>query len=171
MSFLVASLLLAALADQPASPPKFKVIDIVFKIEDLETKVSSLEVKETDTEVRIELAADVLFDFDKADILPKAEATLAQVADVIRDRSKGSVRVEGHTDSKGSDAYNQKLSRQRAESVVAWLRKQRGLADSDYVTEGFGASRPVASNTRTDGSDDPAGRQKNRRVEVILRKG
>jgi outer membrane protein OmpA-like peptidoglycan-associated protein len=170
MSLLVASLLLAALADEPVGPPQFKVIDIVFKIEDLETKVGNLEVKETDTELRIELAADVLFDFDKADILPKAEATLTQVADMIRDRSKGSVRVAGHTDAKGSDAYNQKLSRQRAESVVAWLRKQQGLADSDYVTEGFGATRPVASNTKPDGSDDPAGRQKNRRVEIILSK-
>jgi outer membrane protein OmpA-like peptidoglycan-associated protein len=170
MSLLVASLLLAALADQPAGAPRFKVIDIVFKVEDLETKVSSLEVKETDTEVRIDLAADVLFDFDKSDILPKAEQTLAQVADVIRERSKGRVRVEGHTDSKGDDAYNLGLSRKRAESVVAWLRNQRGLADMNYATEGFGETRPVAANAKPDGSDDPVGRQKNRRVEIILRK-
>ena len=111
MSILVASVLLAALADQPVDPSKFKVLDIVFKIENLETKVSSLEVKETDTEVRIELAADVLFDFDKANILPKAEQTLTQAAEVIGQRSMNSVRIEGLTDSKGSDSYNQKLSR------------------------------------------------------------
>ena len=170
MNFLVASLLLVALADQPAGPPQFKVVDIVFKIEDLETKVSDLEVKETDTEVRIELAADVLFEFDNAEILPKAEETLTQVAEVIRERSKGNIRVEGHTDSKGTDAYNQQLSRQRGDSVVAWLRKQPGLADSEYVVTGFGATRPVAANAKPDGADDPAGRQKNRRVEIILSK-
>ena len=81
MGVLLALLWLAGPAEPAAGPPQFKVVDIVFKIEDLETKVSSLEVKETDTEVRIELAADVLFDFDKSDILPKAEATLKQVAE------------------------------------------------------------------------------------------
>ena len=127
-------------------------------------------MKETETEVRIELAADVLFDFDKADVLPKAEQTLARVAEVIRERGKGNVGIEGHTDSKGSDAYNRRLSLQRAESVAAWLRGQQGLADIEYAVDGFGAARPVASNSRPDGSDDPAGRQKNRRVEIVLRK-
>lgn len=177
MNFLVASLLLAALAlsdqavaDQSTGSPKFKVVDLVFKIENLETKVSSLEVKETDTELRIELAADVLFDFDKANILPKAEQTLTQAAEVIGQRSKNSVRIEGHTDSKGSDSYNQKLSRQRAESVKAWLLKREDVAKIQYAANGFGDTRPVAPNTKPDGSDDPEGRQKNRRVEIILNK-
>lgn len=170
MGFLVGSLLLSALADPPAGPPKFKIVDIVFKIEDLETEVRSLEVKETDTEVRIELAADVLFDFDKADILPKAEQTLAQAAELIGERGQGTVRIEGHTDSKGSDAYNQKLSRRRAESVEAWLRGQPGATKVAYTAAGFGATRPVAPNTRADGSDDPQGRQRNRRVEIVLKK-
>ena len=77
-------------------------------------KAQSLELKESSTEVRIELAADVLFDFDKADILPKAAATLKQAADIIRQRAKGTVRLEGHTDAVGSDAHNQKLSERRA---------------------------------------------------------
>ncbi len=171
MSFLVASLLLVALADQLVGPPKFKVVDIVFKIEDLETKVSNLEVKETDTEIRIDVAADVLFDFDKSNILPKAEHTLREVAGVIRERGQGTIRIEGHTDSKGRHAYNQRLSRQRAESVTAWLRKQPGLAEFQFVAEGFGATKPVAPNTKPDGSDDQEGRQKNRRVEIIMRKG
>ena len=108
----------------------------------METTVRSLEVKETNTEIRIELAADVLFDFDKASILPKAEETLTQVAQIIRQRSQGSVRIEGHTDAKGSAAYNEKLSRQRAESVTAWLRKQPALAAQPFMPEGFGATRP-----------------------------
>ena len=170
MTLLIALLSFAPLQDQPVGQPTFKVLDLVYKIEDLETKVSSLEIKETETEVRIELAADVLFDFDKSNILPKAEQTLTQVAEVVRERGQGSIRIEGHTDSKGADAYNQRLSRQRAESVTAWLRKQPGLATLAYVPEGFGAKRPVAPNTKPDGSDDPQGRQRNRRVEIVLRK-
>jgi outer membrane protein OmpA-like peptidoglycan-associated protein len=168
---LVATLWLALPSEPTADPSSFKVLDIVFRVEDIEAQVRNLEVKETDTEIRIDLAADVLFDFDKADILPKAEATLTQVADVIRERSKGRIRVEGHTDSKGSDAYNAELSRRRAQSVVSWLRARQGLADGEFVVAGFGEARPVAANSKPDGSDDPAGRQKNRRVEIILRKG
>ena len=149
---------------------QFKVLDIVFTVQDLETKVQRLQVKETDTEVHIELAADVLFDFDKADILPKAEATLTQAAKVVRQHDKGVVRIEGHTDSKGLDPYNQKLSLKRAESVKAWLIKQDGLRKVRFATAGFGAKRPVAPNTKPDGSDDPEARQKNRRVEIILKK-
>lgn len=170
MTLLIALLSFAPLQDPPAGPPKFKVLDLVYTVKDLETKVRSLEVKETDTEIRIELAADVLFDFDKANILPKAEQTLSQVADVIRERGKGIVRVEGHTDSKGRDAYNQRLSRQRADSVATWLRRQPGLATRQFDTGGLGAARPVAANTKPDGSDDPEGRQKNRRVEIVMSK-
>jgi outer membrane protein OmpA-like peptidoglycan-associated protein len=112
----------------------------------------------------------VLFDFDKSTLLPKAEQTLTEVAQVIRERSQGSIRIEGHTDSKGSDAYNQRLSGQRAESVTTWLRKQSGLATLSFVPQGFGAKRPIAANAKPDGSDDPEGRQKNRRVEIIMRK-
>lgn len=170
MTLLIALLSFAPLQDAPVGPPKFKVLDLVYEVKDLETTVQSLAIKETDIEVRIELAADVLFDFDKANILPKAEQTLTQVAQVVRERSKGSIRVEGHTDSKGSDAYNRRLSRQRADSVTAWLRQQPDLAARSFVPEGFGAAHPAASNTKPDGSDDPAGRQRNRRVEIILRK-
>ena len=172
MILLIALLSFAPPQDQPVGQPKFKVLDLVFTVKDLETKVRSLEVKETDTEIRIELAADVLFDFDKSNILPKAEQTLIQVADLIRERGKGkgTVRIEGHTDSKGSDAYNQRLSRQRADSVAAWLRTQTGLATLQFDARGLGATKPVAANTKPDGSDDPEGRQKNRRVEIVMSK-
>jgi len=148
----------------------FKVNDLVFKVDDMGGKVQSLEVKETPIEVRIDLAADVLFDFDKADILPKAQQTLAQAAQIIRDRAKGVVRIEGYTDAKGSDSYNQKLSERRAMSVKAWFAEKEHLRDVQFATQGFGARNPVAPNQKPDGSDDPEGRQKNRRVEIIFRK-
>ncbi|MFN2513367.1 MAG: OmpA family protein [Pyrinomonadaceae bacterium] len=147
-----------------------KVLDLVFRVEDLGGKVQDLQVKETGQEIRIELAADVLFDFDKSDILPKAQEALKQAATIIRDNAKGSVRVEGHTDSKGSDAYNQKLSERRAISVKVWLADKENLRNAEFSTQGFGAKRPKAPNKKPDGSDDPDGRQKNRRVEIIVKK-
>lgn len=147
-----------------------KVLDLVFRVEDLGGKVQDLQVKESAAEIRIELAADVLFDFDKADILPKAQAALKQAAGLIRDKAKGAVRIEGHTDSKGSNSYNQKLSERRAAAVKTWLTEKEGLRGIEFSTAGFGAKKPVAPNKKPDGSDDPDGRQKNRRVEIILKK-
>ena len=163
----------------------FKTEDLVFKTEDLVFSVQpiagaaqnvagqtqALNVKETATETRIELAADVLFDFDKAVLLPKARDTLHNVALFIKEKGQGRpVRIEGYTDAKGSDAYNQKLSDRRARSVREWLVRNEGLGGVRMTTEGFGARNPVAPNKKPDGSDDPAGRQKNRRVEIVLAK-
>lgn len=149
---------------------KSKVLDLKDRVEDTGGKVQNLDIKETPTEVRIELAADVLFDFDKADLLPKAQQTLETAAQVIRDRAKGEVRIDGYTDAKGSDSYNQKLSERRAEAVKAWFVNQGKIQNVQFVTQGLGAKNPVAPNTKPDGSDNPAGRQKNRRVEITIRK-
>ena len=152
-------------------PPgaKVKVLDLVFKVEDFGGQVADLKVKETDTDIRIELAADVLFEFDKATLLPKAEETLGKAADFIRERAAGVVRMEGHTDAKGDDAYNQRLSERRADSVRQWLAR-KGLGTIRFTSKGLGETRPVAPNTKPDGSDDAEGRQKNRRVEIVISK-
>jgi outer membrane protein OmpA-like peptidoglycan-associated protein len=156
--------------NDPGPPYQFKVVDLVYRIESIGGVVQDIEIKETPTEVRVDMAADVLFDFDKADLLPKADETLQKAADFIRDRAKGGVvRVEGHTDAKGNDAYNQKLSERRAASVRKWFGAH-GLSAVKFSTEGFGAKKPIAPNTKPDGSDDPEGRQKNRRVEIVIRK-
>jgi outer membrane protein OmpA-like peptidoglycan-associated protein len=113
----------------------------------------------------------VLFDFDKATIKPEAATALHHVAEIIKDKGKGrDVRIEGHTDGKGSATYNQRLSGRRAESVKQWLAEKEGLGQVKTTTQGFGATKPVAPNTRPDGSDDPEGRQRNRRVEIVLAK-
>jgi flagellar motor protein MotB len=75
--------------------------------------------------------------------------------------------VEGHTDAKGSDAYNQTLSEKRARAVRDWLAARGALPITSPI-QGWGERRPIAPNLKPDGSDDPAGRQKNRRVEVTL---
>jgi outer membrane protein OmpA-like peptidoglycan-associated protein len=165
-------------AQEQELPPgaQLKIIEIVFRVESLGFKVESfggqvldLQVKETETEVRIELAADVLFEFDKASLLPKAEDTLNQAAEFIRQRAAGVVRIEGHTDAKGDAAYNQGLSERRAASVQQWFAR-KGLADLRFSSRGFGETRPIAPNAKPDGADDPEGRQKNRRVEIVISK-
>ncbi|HEY7216179.1 MAG TPA: OmpA family protein [Thermoanaerobaculia bacterium] len=137
---------------------------IVATVQEVRQAMQSLGAQETNLEVRVALPADVLFDFDKADIRSDAATALAQLATVIRAYPAGKVELEGHTDSKGDDAYNQRLSLRRAESVKRWLAEREGIAAERFTTRGAGESRPVASN------DDDAGRQKNRRVEVVIHK-
>ena len=156
--------------NDPGPPYKFTIVDLVYRVESIGGVVQDIEIKETPTEVRVDMAADVLFDFDKADLLPKADETLQKAADFIRDRAKGgAVRIEGYTDAKGNDDYNQKLSERRAASVKKWF-VSHGLGAVKFSTDGFGAKKPIAPNTKPDGSDDPEGRQKNRRVEIVIRK-
>jgi outer membrane protein OmpA-like peptidoglycan-associated protein len=158
-----------------------KVLDIqgqVLNIVRLESQLKGFdlgipgsEVKVTAQETRIELPADILFDFDKSDIRPSAADALKRVAALLRERAKGTVQIEGHTDSKGNPPYNQKLSERRADSVRKWLVEREGLTSMKFATEGFGASRPKVPNTKPDGSDDPDGRQINRRVEIVFGSG
>ena len=88
--------------------------------------VRSLAIEETETEIRIEIPADVLFDFDKSDIREDAAAALDEVANIIREHPGQPVRIEGHTDARGSEAYNQRLSEDRARSVKEWLATRQG---------------------------------------------
>jgi outer membrane protein OmpA-like peptidoglycan-associated protein len=130
----------------------------------------ALTVSETPRETRLVLAADVLFDFNSAVIRPQAVPELHRVADLLRQKSRGLVLIEGHTDSVGTPARNMTLSQQRALAVRSWLAANEKMQPAMFNVQGFGASRPVAANTRPDGSDDAAGRQKNRRVELIIAK-
>ena len=108
---------------------------------------------------KVTLAADVLFDFDKSVLKPEGKNKLDDLANKIRGINLEVVIAIGHTDSIGSDAYNQKLSVRRAESVKAYL-VSKGVEPNRIYTEGKGEKQPVASNKTKDG------RQKNRRVEI-----
>ncbi len=134
---------------------------------DLKGALRDLGAKVTETEIKIELAADVLFDFDKADLRKEARPSLEKVVSVLKAYPKASGTVEGHTDAKGNDQYNQKLSERRAQSVQKWLAAN-GVTTS-LSTRGYGKTKPVAPNTKPDGKDDPEGRQKNRRVEITVK--
>ncbi|HEX6322927.1 MAG TPA: OmpA family protein [Vicinamibacterales bacterium] len=160
-----------ARAQETDLPPgaKLKVLDIIFKIEDIGGRVADIQVRETGTELRIELAADVLFDFDKATLQAAAEPTLTKAAEIIREQGTRAVRIEGHTDSKGDDAYNVRLSQRRAEAVRQWFLRH-GLSGVQFSSRGLGETTPLVPNTKPDGSDDPDGRRQNRRVEIVIAK-
>ena len=108
---------------------------------------------------KITLAADVLFDFDKSVIKPAGRTRLDDLAGQIKSINLEVVIAIGHTDSIGSDAYNQKLSVRRAEAVKAYL-VSKGIEPNRIYTEGKGKKQPIASNKTKDG------RAKNRRVEI-----
>ncbi len=108
----------------------------------------------------------VNFDFDKSNLRPDAVAILSEASEILKRYPDLRVEVAGHTDSKGTDAYNQKLSERRATSVYNYLT-QNGVDASRLVGPiGYGESRPIAPNTNPDGSDNPEGRAKNRRTEL-----
>lgn len=136
----------------------------------VDTLKSELNATETDRGTLISLPGDVLFDFDKATIRPDARPTLDKLAELIKAQSPPSIAVEGHTDSKGDDRYNQRLSDARAMAVRDYLVSVRTVDGTKLATKGYGELKPVAPNMKPDGSDDEAGRQKNRRVEVVLGK-
>lgn len=128
----------------------------------LEGALKELKAEVTPQEIKIDLSADVLFDFDKADLKPAAEAQLNNLLTVVNSRPTAAVSIEGHTDVRGDDAYNQALSQRRAESVRTWLGSH-GVTPGRLTAMGAGESRPV----RTGASE--ADHQANRRVEIRIK--
>jgi outer membrane protein OmpA-like peptidoglycan-associated protein len=126
----------------------------------------AVEVIVSKCEERLRVGSDFLFDFNRAELRAEADAALAELAHRVIDANKA-VLIEGHTDAIGTDAYNQGLSERRAVAVRVALAG-RGLPLTSLNVRGYGKSRPVAPNQRPDGSDDPDGRQHNRRVEVVI---
>lgn len=137
-------------------------------VRDIIPEERELSVAESATETRINLSADVLFEFDRATLNPEAETMLRKAADLILQSSGSSVRIEGHTDSRGEESYNDRLSVMRAAAVRNWLSGSGRVPDDSMTIKGWGEHRPVAPNVTADGKDDPDGRQKNRRVEIVV---
>lgn len=137
-------------------------------VSDLKGDVSGLNIRVTDTATIVDLPADALFEFDKADLTPGAEAELQKAAELIRKAPPGAIEVIGHSDAKGDDAYNLRLSEKRARTVADWFAGQVGVRQRTFRVSGKGETAPIAANQTADGKDDAAGRARNRRVEVVL---
>jgi len=126
----------------------------------LERELEQLEARNTDRGLVLTLG-DVLFDTGQATLKPGAATTIDRLAQFMSDYAERSVRIEGHTDSAGSDELNQGLSERRAAAVEAALL-DRGVNSQRITTVGYGEARPIAGN------DTAGGRQQNRRVEIVV---
>ena len=136
------------------------------RLEQTRALLVELQARPTfDQAISIDLPADVLFDFDQSELRADAAASLDKTAELVKSYPSAPLAVLGHTDGKGSDAYNDNLSLRRAESVARVLHAQTGR---QARVEGMGKRQPVAPNTTPDGRDDAQGRQLNRRVQILI---
>jgi outer membrane protein OmpA-like peptidoglycan-associated protein len=127
---------------------------------ELERELSALNAKMTDRGYVLTLG-DVLFEFDRAELLPGAYRTIDKLVSFLKKYPNRNVLIEGHTDSIGTSDYNLDLSQRRADAVRIAL-VERDISLSRISTKGYGKRYPVASN------DTEAGRQRNRRVEIVI---
>lgn len=128
--------------------------------------LTEFEAEEINEGTKLTLPEDILFDYDSSELRDDADEAIQKLV-YLAEEIDGDITIIGHTDSRGDDEYNQNLSESRAEAVV------KALIDSDVkekrlIAKGKGATEPVAENTKSDGSDNPEGREKNRRVEILI---
>lgn len=109
----------------------------------------------------------IYFDFDKYDIRTESVVELNKLLVFLDKNPDVIVEISGHTDSRGSDEYNMRLSENRAKSVVNWLKKRK-ISAKRMVAKGYGETKNIAPNENPDGSDNPEGRQMNRRIELTI---
>ncbi|MBI2710659.1 MAG: OmpA family protein [Actinobacteria bacterium] len=162
----------APIAARDASPNGRRVVGITRRTVEIVRRVGSISgdilTEQRPEQVAVTLAADVLFAFDRADLSPAANTRLSEVARQIKALAKGPVAIVGYTDSVGTVAYNADLSLRRATSVRDALAGQ--LPGVTFNVSGRGEADPVAPNANPDGSDNPDGRARNRRVTITFRR-
>ncbi len=110
---------------------------------------------------------NIFFDFDKSNLKTESRQQLNDLVVILRDFPSYKVMLRAHTDSKGSNSYNEALSLRRAGSAKKYLIS-RGITSSRIKTETYGEANPIAKNELADGADTELGRQFNRRVEIII---
>jgi len=130
------------------------------QLEEMRMRLADLEAKQTERGLVVTLG-DVLFEVDRAELKSGAQRSLNELVQVLIESPKAMVAIEGHTDSTGARAHNDSLSQRRAESVRGFLIGQ-GIGQARISARGMGQDYPVASN------GDAAGRQQNRRVELVI---
>lgn len=164
---------------EPPTPPPVPPVPVEpSQVETEPVPVTTTEVEETLTElnaertiegIKINLQDNILFEFDKYAVRSVAKPTLAKINQLLKHYKDAQVFIYGHTDSKGDDAYNLDLSNKRAAAVKYYFVNVFNEEATRLQTKGFGESKPIAPNNNPNGSDNPAGREKNRRVEFIIK--
>jgi outer membrane protein OmpA-like peptidoglycan-associated protein len=128
---------------------------------EIENKVPGAKVERVGEGIVVEFSDKILFGFDRSDLSAGAETNLNKLVEVLKSYPDTDIEIQGHTDSKGADDYNMKLSERRASAVAAFLRG-RGVASNRVRIKGYGETAPVASNETEDG------RAQNRRVDFLI---
>jgi outer membrane protein OmpA-like peptidoglycan-associated protein len=128
---------------------------------EIENKVPGAKVERVGEGIVVEFSDKILFGFDRSDLSAGAETNLGKLVDILKQYPDTDIEIQGHTDSKGADDYNLKLSERRASAVANFLRG-RGVAPSRVRIRGYGETAPVASN------DTESGRSQNRRVDFLI---
>lgn len=146
--------------------------------EQLPTQITTANVKKIETElkaekvpegIRINVPETILFDFDKYNVRTQAKPTLAKINLLLRHYKSTQIFINGHTDNQGEDTYNLELSKKRSAAVKYYFINVFKVQNNRMQTKGYGKTKPIAPNNNPDGSDNPAGREKNRRVELIIK--
>lgn len=150
----------AEAARQQAEASRSEALAAKAEADDMQRQLAELQAKQTERGMVLTLG-DVLFDTGAATLKPGADVVMGRVADFMQKNAETKVMIEGHTDSRGSDQYNEELSQRRAEAVRTALAT-RGIDRNRVEAVGKGEGFPVASN------DSSAGQQQNRRVEIVF---
>lgn len=129
--------------------------------EELEADLEGAEVERVGEGIKVTFSSGLLFDVGSSKLSEGAKNDLANMAETLKKYEDTDILIEGHTDSSGSEEFNQKLSEERANSVATYLQSL-GVASPRVTTKGYGELAPVADNETTEG------KQKNRRVEVAI---
>lgn len=129
--------------------------------EKLSQELEGAQVSRVGEGIAVTFDSGILFPFDSADLTSEARSNLRKLADSLQDEARTNVTIVGHTDSDGSDSYNQQLSERRGRSAEGYLASL-GVASSRLASRGRGEAEPIASN----GTED--GRRQNRRVEMAI---
>lgn len=146
---------------QEANMARERAAEAELTAESLRNEIADLQAQETTRGLVITLNTDLMFDVDRSELKPGAMSEIQRIAEALNSAPNRLVRIEGHADSTGSEAHNLDLSKRRADAVAAALIAD-GVSASRITSQGFGDSMPVATN------DTQAGRQQNRRVEIIV---
>lgn len=128
---------------------------------EMEQEVAGVEVERVGEGILLTFDSGLLFAFNSFEVNATTKANLDKMVTILEKYDDTEIMIDGHTDSKGTDAYNQTLSKNRANSVASYL-KTKGVASNRIKINGYGETRPIGSN------DTEAGRQENRRVEVAV---
>jgi outer membrane protein OmpA-like peptidoglycan-associated protein len=129
--------------------------------EEIQNDIKDAKVERIGEGIKITFNSGILFETNSADLQPTAKANIEKLSTILNKYQDTIILIEGHTDSTGTEAYNQTLSEKRSQSVAQYTQSQ-GVATTRFTVKGYGESQPLVSNSTSDG------RRQNRRVEVAI---